>query len=156
MMFTNSLIIHSLFRWLVLRSLIFAIYRAYSGWFSKRSFTKFDSGVRHWTASIAHIQLTIGIWLYFISPIVSYFLSNLSGAIHERTPRFFGIEHSSMMLLAVIIISIGSAKAKRRTVDLEKFKTMAIWYSTGLLIIVANIPWSFSPLISRPEFWMFQ
>ena len=60
-----------------------------------------------------------------------------------------------MMLLAVILVSIGSAKAKRKTADKEKFKTMAIWYTAGLLVIVSSIPWQFSPLISRPSFRTF-
>ncbi len=155
-MFVNSLITHSLFRWLVLISLVYAIYRAYRGWYTKREFTKFDNTVRHWTATISHIQLMIGIWLYFMSPLVSYFWTNVSQIIHDRHPRFFGLEHASIMILAIVIISIGSAKAKRKPTDLEKFKTMAIWYTVGLVLIFVNIPWSFSPLTSRPEFWMFQ
>ena len=154
-MYLNLLTIHSIFRWLVLLSLLFAIYRGFRGWLGEKSFTKFDNTVRHWTATIIHIQLMIGVWLYVISPIVRYFFSNFSEAIHIRDIRFFGMEHITMMLLAIVIISIGSAKAKRKPTDVEKFKTMAIWYTVGLVVILANIPWSFSPLISRPDFRMF-
>ena len=90
-----------------------------------------------------------------MSPLVSYFWTDVSQTIHERYPRFFGLEHASIMILAIIIITIGSAKSKRKTTDKEKFKTMATWYTVGLVLIFANIPWSFSPLVSRPEFWMF-
>lgn len=154
-MYSPLLTIHSLFRWLVLLSIIFATYRSYKGWISGNVFTKFDNSVRHWTATIAHIQLTIGIWLYFISPIVKYFLHNTSEAMHLREIRFFGLEHSSMMISAIVAITLGSSFSKRKTTDKQKFKTMAIWFTIGLVIILANIPWSFSPLTSRPNFRWF-
>jgi hypothetical protein len=59
------------------------------------------------------------------------------------------------MIIAIIIITIGSAKAKRKQAENEKFKTMAIWFTIGLLVILANIPWPFSPLTSRPYFRHF-
>ena len=154
-MYLTLLAIHSLLRWLVLVSLIYATFRAYNGWRSDKVFTKFDNTVRHTTATIAHIQLILGLWLYLISPVVDYFLHNFNDAVHLREIRFFGMEHSLMMLTAVVIITIGSAKAKRKLTDKEKFKTMAIWYGIALFIILLNIPWKFSPLISRPYFRTF-
>ncbi|MFT3948927.1 MAG: hypothetical protein QM763_18325 [Agriterribacter sp.] len=154
-MYSTLLSLHSLVRWLVLASLLFAIFRAYNGWLSKKVFSKFDNSVRHWTATIAHIQIAIGLLLYFVSPIIDYFLHNYNEAVHQREIRFFGMEHSLMMLTAIVIITIGSAKAKRKPTDTEKFKTMAIWFSIALLIILAMIPWTFSPLASRPYYRPF-
>ena len=154
-MYLFILALHSLVRWFVLISLLFAIYRAYRGWLFNKSFSKFDNRVRLVTATIAHIQLIIGVWLYFISPIVSYFLQNFHEAVHERQIRFFGMEHVTMMLIAITLITIGSAKAKRKLTDKEKFKCMAIWFTIALLVILSSIPWSFSPLISRPSFRPF-
>ena len=154
-MYIILLTIHSLVRWLVLTSLLFAIYRAYSGWFTNKSFSKFDSTVRLITATISHIQLGVGLCLYFISPIVNYFLHNYKEATKVDGIRFFGMEHSLMMLIAIIIISIGSVKVKNKTTDNEKFRTMAIWFTIGLLIILISIPWAFSPLASRPYFRTF-
>ncbi|TSJ43376.1 hypothetical protein FO440_04050 [Mucilaginibacter corticis] len=151
-MYATLLALHSLTRWLVLTSLLFAIFWAYRGWLLNKPYLRFDDGLRHITATIAHIQLTLGLSLYFISPIVSYFLHNFSTAVHERAIRFFGMEHITMMLIAITLITIGSAKAKRKSIDKEKFKTMAIWFTIALLIILSSIPWSFSPLISRPNF----
>jgi hypothetical protein len=154
-MYPTLLALHSLVLWFVLGSLLFAIFRAYRGWFSSNVFSKFDDSVRHITATITHIQLTLGIWLYFISPIIDYFLHNYKQAIHQREIRFFGMEHNLMMFIAIIIISIGSAKSKRKPTDKEKFKIMAIWFTIGLLIILVSIPWSFSPLANRPNFRAF-
>lgn len=154
-MYNTLLALHSLTRWLVLVSLVFAIFCSYFGWLLNRPYLKFDNSVRHVTATIAHIQLVLGIWLYFISPITSYFLHHFNTAVHERTIRFFGMEHVTMMLIGITVITIGSAKAKRKNTDREKFKTMAVWFTIALLIILSSIPWSFSPLISRPNFRPF-
>jgi hypothetical protein len=151
-MYQTLLALHSLVRWLVLASLMFAMFRAYRGWLTNREFTGFDNSLRHWTATIAHMQLLLGLCLYFISPIIDYFLHNFKDAVHQREIRFFGMEHSLMMLIGIIIITIGSAKAKRKQTDFEKFKAMAIWFSIGFLTILSSIPWAFSPLTSRPYF----
>ncbi|MBT30374.1 MAG: hypothetical protein CMO01_12005 [Thalassobius sp.] len=146
---------HSFVRWLVLISLLFALFRAYRGWLNKLAFSQFDNSLRHITATIAHFQLILGLWLYFISPIISYFYSNFSTAVHQREMRFFGMEHITVMLVAIVVITIGSAKAKRKPDDTAKFKTMAIWFSIGLFLILTSIPWEFSPLTSRPSFRSF-
>ena len=154
-MYSTVLALHSLVRWLVLTSLLFAIFCGYNGWLSKKKFSNLDNSARHWTATIAHIQLVLGLWLYFISPIIDYFLHHYKDAVHQREIRFFGMEHSLMMITAIIVITIGSAKAKRKQTDNEKYKTMAIWFTVGLLIILTSIPWRFSPLVSRPYFRPF-
>lgn len=151
-MYSILLSLHSLVRWLVLASLLYAIINSYLGWRRQREFSGTDNAIRHWTATIVHIQFMLGIALYFLSPIVSYFHNNFKEAVHLREIRFFGMEHSLMMFIAITIITIGSAKAKCKKTDKEKFKTMAIWFSMGLLFILSSIPWSFSPLVNRPDF----
>jgi len=154
-MYTILLALHSLTRWLVLVSLIFSIGRSYRGWLLNKPFLKVDDTIRLITVTIAHIQLIIGLGLYGISPIVHYFLSHFNTAVHERQIRFFGMEHITVMLISIVLITIGSAKAKRKTTDKEKFKTMAVWFSIALVLILSSIPWAFSPLTSRPYFRPF-
>ena len=149
-MYVTLLTLHSWVRWFVLTGLISAIIVGYYGWLFKKPFFKSHDKIRHWSATILHIQFTLGITLYFISPIVDYFLNHFKEAIHLREVRFFGMEHSLMMFIAVTLVSVGSAKAKRKKSDQEKFKTMAIWFSVGFLIILSSIPWRFLGLISRP------
>jgi hypothetical protein len=149
------LVFHSLWRWLVLFSLIIAICKSFVGWRNKSEFTKIDNLIRHNTATIAHVQLLLGIWLYFVSPIVAYFLANFKTAIHLREIRFFGMEHISVMITAIVMLTIGSIKAKRKVDGQSKFKTIFIWFGIAFLLILSSIPWAFSPLISRPYFRWF-
>src|SRR5690606_33731598 len=108
----------------VLVSLLYAIYRSYRGWFLNKPFLTFDNVVRQTTTNIANIQLLLGIALYYISPITTYFLDDFSNNIHERELRFFGMEHSTMMLLGIVMISIGTNLSKRKTIDKQQFKTL--------------------------------
>lgn len=154
-MYSILLPLHSMIRWLVLICLLFTIYRAYRGWFKQAHFSKIDNILRTLTVNVVQIQFCIGIVLYFLSPIVKYFLHNFSEAVHFREIRFFGMEHITMMVLAVAVITIGSGKVSKTADDLRKYKVMAIWFTIALLIILTSIPWSFSPLTSRPNFRPF-
>ncbi len=154
-MFPTLLALHSLFRWLVLTSIVYSIFIGYRGWRKKRSFTKYDNWVRLITVSFAHIQLIIGGWLYFISPIVDYFLKNFSESMPQTQLRFFGMEHVTMMLIGISLVTVGSSIARRKKTDEEKFKAIAIWYSLALIVIFTSIPWEFSPFTSRPYFRAF-
>lgn len=154
-MYYTLLTTHSLFRWLVLASLILSITIGLNGWLTNKHFNKTHNSIRHWTATIAHIQLMLGITLYSISPLIKTFWNGLDETIKMKEIRFFGMEHSLMMFIAVVIITIGSAKAKRKENDISKFKTMTIWFLVGLIIILVNIPWGFSFFVSRPYFRLF-
>lgn len=149
-MYTNLLVIHSLFRWLVLLSLCYAIIRAYRGYKTKSVFSILDNKVRHWTATIAHIQLVLGILIYTKSPIVQYYFSDFKNLFSNWDLTFFGLFHFILMIIAIVVITVGSAKAKRKKNDAEKFKTMLVWFSLALIIIIIAIPWPFSPLANGP------
>lgn len=151
-MYQSLLVCHSFIRWFVLVSLLYSIYIAYKGYSQKLSFSKKDNLIRHWTATIAHIQLIFGILVYVQSPIVKYFWKNFNEAVQNLDASFFGIIHIVLMLTAIVFITIGSALAKRKLSDEQKFKTMLIWFSIALFIIFIAIPWPFSPLANPPYF----
>ena len=106
-MYTTLLSLHSIFRWLVVIGVLYTLYRAYSGMFGKRSFDPADVKTRKYTVIVAHIQLVIGLALYFLSPITKYFMSNFSAAVKVRDIRFYGMEHAIVMVLAITLITIG-------------------------------------------------
>ncbi|MCT2410081.1 hypothetical protein NZD88_21195 [Chryseobacterium antibioticum] len=151
-MYQTLTYLHSTFRWIVLLSLVYALWRAFRGYFYHQTFSKTDDSVRHWTATIAHIQLIFGIILYVKSPIVKYFWKNFSEAKESLDLLFFGLIHISLMFTAIVLITIGSALAKRKNIDKEKFKTMLIWFAIALAVIFIAIPWPFSPFVNRPYF----
>lgn len=151
-MYSYLLISHSWLRWIVLIALLYAIGKAYSGVRTDRPFSKSDSRLLFATTRLTTIQFLLGIGLYFTSPLTQYFLNNFSEAVHEREPRFFGLEHVTIMVIAVAILEMGAAKVKRQHDDRLKFQTMLRWLVIGLLLILSSVPWSFSPFTARPLF----
>lgn len=145
------LYLHSITRWIMLLALVYALFRAYRGWLTAGSWSKSDSQARKFTTLIAHVQLLIGLMLYFVSPMVDYFLSETAMAMKIKVFRFYGLEHGLMMLVGVVLITMAGVRAKRVTSDKAKFKNYAIWLTIALLIIFAAIPWPFmNPEIARP------
>lgn len=154
-MYVTLLTLHSLVRWLVLVFLLYSLYRSLIGFLKNRSFSKKDNALRHWTATIAHLQLMIGILLYTQSPLVKYFWSDTNRGIQNLDFTFYSFIHLVLMLTAIILVTIGSALAKRKTPDRLKFQTMLTWFSIALIIILIAIPWPFSPLAGRPYYRTF-
>ena len=142
--------LHSINRWLVLSSLLYSIYIAGRGSWQQRTFCAHDNLIRHGTATIAQIQLLLGLTLYMISPVVKYMVAETGSSQLLSEHVFFKYVHIWLMAASVVLITIGSAKAKRMQTDNEKFSTMLIWFSIALLVIIVAIPWPFSPLVNRP------
>jgi len=152
-MHQSLLTVHSIIRWAVLGSLLYTIFRSWQGYRKLLPFTKEDNSLRHWTATVAHVQLLLGIILYTQSPVAKAMASEIKNGWSE--PVFFGLVHIALMLIAIVIITIGSAKAKRKTLAPDKFKTTLVYFSAGLFLILIAIPWPFSPLAQRPYLRQF-
>ena len=133
-MYVLLLTLHSLLRWAVLAGLLLGLGRGYRGWLLARPFTALDNALRHWAATLAHLQLLLGYALYFSSPLVASFRQ--TGAAAGPEARFFGLLHVLLMTTAVVILTIGSALARRRPTDAARFRTMALWFTAALLLIL--------------------
>lgn len=130
--------LHSVNRWIVLVLLLLTIITAFQGWFEKKTYTESDRKKSLFTLIFTHIQLILGLVLFFISPFVKN-----GGGMKNPIWRFYTVEHTTMMVLAIILITVGYSVAKRKSNDLVKFKTTAIYYVIAFLIILAGIPWPF-------------
>jgi uncharacterized membrane protein YbjE (DUF340 family) len=53
------------------------------------------------------------------------------------------MEHILMMLIAAVVLTIGRKKAEKSEDLAKRNKTIVLWYSIGLIIILAAIPWPF-------------
>jgi Na+-driven multidrug efflux pump len=143
---------HSITRWILLTGLITVILTSYYGYRKSKTYSVTDNAIRHWTATVAHLQLIIGILLYSKSPVIQYFWHHSKEAISDLNTTFFALIHITIILSAIVLITIGAALAKRKQDDKSKFTTQLLWFSIALLLIIIAIPWPFSPLASRPYF----
>ncbi|GAB4132443.1 MAG: hypothetical protein Fur0041_03760 [Bacteroidia bacterium] len=132
---------HSGLRYLVLFAIVAATVKAFQGWMGKKTFTPQDKKFVTLTVIFAHIQLLLGLSLYFINNWYSAF--STEGAMKDPLTRFFAVEHLTGMIAAIVLITVASARSKRQATDEGKFKTVAIFFAIALLLILAMIPWPF-------------
>lgn len=140
-MYNVLLSTHSILRWLLLATLLFAIVRAFMGWMGNKPYKKVDNFARLFTVIFAHLQLIVGLGVYFSSPLVKNFRADIGEGMKDSIMRFFGMEHLVMMVIAIIVITVFSSMSKRKKEDKKKFRVMAIGFTIALLIIFASIPW---------------
>jgi hypothetical protein len=139
--------IHSGLRWVALILLLVAIINALTSG-KKGIYEKKDKLINLFSMIIMHVQLLVGFVLYFTSPKVSF----ADGWMKTELFRFYGMEHLLGMILAITLITIGRRKAENTELPADKHKKILVWYSIGLLLIVASIPWPFREALAGQWF----
>ena len=150
--FSTLIVYHSYYRWVVLLAMLIQI-----GWIFIEHKKKTIFTIHHFRflllfTLIVNIQLLIG-WLLFLqSNIAQDFWKNVPQNIKNRQMRFFGLEHMSMMSLGIVLSNMYTFLAYKKRKQKEVFTYLLKRYLIIYLIILSSIPWSFSPLTSRPNF----
>ena len=134
--------IHSYWAYIVLIVLSYAVANAIIGFVKKKEFTDKDLRIGLFALIVCHIQLLIGLAWYFMSPWFSALTEDTGAVMKEKSLRLLAVEHPVMMVLAIVFITIGWSKHKKKTTDSAKFKTFVIFYGIGLLLILSKIPWN--------------
>lgn len=141
-MYNGLLHAHSGLRWIVLILIVWALVKAVTGYTGKKEYGKSDRLSALFAMIFTHIQLLVGLILYFISPKVSF----ESGVMQNSVLRFFTLEHILLMVVAIALITVGFSTAKRATDSITKHKKIAVYYGIGLLLMLISIPWPFREL----------
>ncbi len=128
---------HSGWAYLALLLLIVAVVNSAIGMTSKKEFTAKDRKIALFGLIATHIQLVVGLVLYFVSPLG---LASF-GQMAESDVRIPSMEHPFLNLIAIVLITIGWSKHKKATTNEAKFKSITIFYGLGLLLILSRIPW---------------
>lgn len=139
---TGLLHLHSALRWLMLAVLIYVVMASIIGWVEKRPYGKGHKRLVFYTVLLAHVQLIIGFTLYFLGPWANA-LTNLGETMGNTIMRFFSVEHTIGMLIAIVLMTIGSARSKKVENDTSRYKLIALLFGIALLLIVLSIPWPF-------------
>lgn len=132
--------LHSYLPYIFLPLLIISLLTFWIKGGRKAEFVKSDKLLALFTLIFSHLQLVFGLLLYFIGPKGFQYLSQ-DGFMKDATARFYGVEHISIMIIAIILITMGYSGAKRRTESSAKFRRLAIFYSIGAVLILSRIPW---------------
>ena len=143
-MYTTIQFLHSYWGYLTLLIIILATINSFMGLSSRRGFGDKDSRISVFALIVTHIQVIIGIILYFVSPnaLKAIQTNGMGEVMKDSILRLFSVEHPMIMLLAVILITIGYTRHKKKQTSKTKFKTIAIFYTIGLILVLSRIPWA--------------
>src|SRR5699024_5011517 len=143
-MYSAVLHTHSFWAYLVLIVLVVTIINSIIGLVGKKEFIAKDFRLALFSLIVTHIQLLLGLILWFVSPMGLKAITNsgMGEVMKNSVLRLNAVEHPMMMIIAVILITIGFSKHKKKLVSNQKFKTIVIFYLLTLIVILGRLPWA--------------
>lgn len=153
-MSTGLLHLHNLLRWVILVLLVVAIVRHMMAMSKPRAYSPGDKKVNLFLMIAAHIQLLIGLYLWFVRPLGFKNIQNLGMGEVMKEPgfRFWAVEHNLGMLIAVVLITVGRGLVKKNLPDTTKHRRTFWYFLIALIIILVSVPWPFREAVARPWF----
>jgi hypothetical protein len=130
--------LHSGWAYLAILLLFIAAINATIGYITKKEFLSKDRKIALFALIAIHIQLVIGIVIYFISPLGKSSL----GEMKDAALRLTSLEHPLLNLIAIALITIGWSRHKKVANSEAKFKAISLFYAIGLVLILVRIPWT--------------
>jgi hypothetical protein len=136
-------ILHNLIRWAVVVFGLFAAGRGLIGWFGRRGWLPLDNRLGLFFTISLDIQVVLGLLLYFVfSPTTTNYFSRLGDAMSIPEVRFYLVEHSLIMLVALVLAHIGRRRAKKAPNPLARHRAAAIFYTIAIILVLIAIPWT--------------
>jgi len=136
--------IHSKWAYLVLLVLVLATFNALIKFFGDKEFDAKDFRISLFALITMHIQLLIGIVLFFMKDYFSTIeqVGGMGEVMKNSALRNLIVEHPLTMIIAITLLTIGYSKHKKKLTSKRKFKMLAIFYTLALVLVLAKIPWS--------------
>ena len=146
--------LHSYLRYAVLVAALYTLYKIWTAWRANAAFEKSTQKANLLFMILCDTQLLIGLYLYFVGPWGLKNIQNMGMAnvMHDKVARFFAVEHFAGMLIALVLVHMAYATAKKNSSDLAKHKKMFWFNFIALIVMLASIPWPFRAAIGRAWF----
>jgi len=142
-MYETIQIVHSYLAYVVLLILFLAVANAILGWVNNKMFTlEKDLRLSLFALIFSHIQLLVGLLLFFISPSGLKAIQSLGMGGLNAPARLLAVEHPFINIIAIVLITIGWSRHKKFMEARKKFKSITIFYGLGLVLILSRIPWN--------------
>ncbi|OED42046.1 hypothetical protein AB832_03080 [Flavobacteriaceae bacterium (ex Bugula neritina AB1)] len=136
-------VVHSYWAYLVVLIVILATINALIGFFSKKEFGPKDFRISLFALIVTHLQLVIGIIIFFVSPTIMWFKDvPVKEIMGDPLLRLYNVEHPFVMITTIVFITIGYSKHKKKLTSTPKFKILAIFYTIALILMLSRIPWA--------------
>lgn len=142
-MYPTIQFIHSYWAYLVLIVLFVASVNSIIGFASNKEYGATNFRLALFSLITSHLQLLIGLVLYFVAPYFNAFSEvGMGGVMKDSTLRLYNVEHPLIMIIAIVLITIGYSKHKKKLTSKPKFKILAIFYTIALILMLSRIPWN--------------
>ncbi|PKQ45826.1 hypothetical protein [Confluentibacter flavum] len=142
-MYNTVKILHSYWAYLVLLVLILATFNALYKMAADKEYAANDFRISLFALIVSHIQLLIGLILYFVSPRLQAFSElGMGGVMKDAVNRLYLVEHPFVNIIAVALITIGYSKHKKKLTSQAKLKPIAVFYTIALVLFLSRIPWN--------------
>lgn len=140
--------LHSYLRWVVLALALVVIVKSLMGWLSSKPYEKLDNTLSASFLGTLHLQLILGLLLYFIGDKGLSLITNngMGEVMKDADLRFWAVEHITTMIIAVVIATIGRSRSKRAAEAVGKHRQVVIFYGIALILILSRVPWTQVPL----------
>ena len=138
-----ALELHSYLAYVALAVLFLAVANAIMGLVGNRVFAALGKDFRLslFALIICHLQLLVGLVLFYVSPSGLNAIQELGMGGMNSAARLLAVEHPFVNIIALILITIGWSRHKKFVEGKKKFKSIAIFYGLGLVLILSRIPW---------------
>ena len=133
--------VHSYWAFLVIIILTLIVINSIIAKFSGRAFNTKDLRLSLFGLIFSHIQLLIGLILYFTSPWFNQFYQIGMDLLKNAESRLYLIEHPLINIVAIIFITLGWSLHKRQLDSSKKFLRIGMFYGLGLIFLLSRIPW---------------
>ncbi|WP_291865059.1 hypothetical protein [Maribacter sp.] len=134
--------LHSYLAYVTLAVLFLAVANAIIGLVGKKIFNMGkDLRLSLFAMILCHIQLLVGLILYFVSASGLNAIKEFGMGGLTASARLLAVEHPFINIIALVLITIGWSRHKKFVEGDKKFKSIAIFYGLGLVLILSRIPW---------------
>jgi heme A synthase len=145
-MYIGLLHTHSFLRYVVLILLIIVIVQSLMAWLNRKPYSVNDNRLSLFLFIFTHLQLLIGLILFFVSDWVQF----TGEAMKQAETRYWLVEHSVAMIIAIVLITLARTTSKKMQDHTAKHKRMFIFNAIALVIILATIAMSGRGLFGMP------
>jgi uncharacterized membrane protein YozB (DUF420 family) len=151
-MYNGLLQLHSVLRWIILILLLAAIYKSFAD--RSGAFTSTHKKLGLFLMISCDIMLLLGSYQWITGPLG---LKNIQAigmkeVMTNSYYRFYGIEHITAMVIAIILVHVGKSYAKKNIPDATKHQRTVLFFALALLIILISIPWPFR-MVGEGRHW---
>ncbi|MBL7977563.1 MAG: hypothetical protein JNN12_04420 [Bacteroidetes Order II. Incertae sedis bacterium] len=130
--------LHSYNRWAILILMALVLVKSFQGWKANMEMSPSLRKQSVILTGLFHLQLLVGLILYAI--IYIPFWQGMGMALMKVSAiRFYAVEHLLLMILAVVMVQIGSIASKKANTSMLAHKKLFMYQLSALFLLLLSL-----------------